>query len=50
LTAALAQMVAEPALRASLGRGARATAESLNVTNYTQRLLDFYRTITMHAV
>ena len=50
LTAALARMVAEPALRASLGRGARATAESLNVTNYAQRLLEFYRTITTHAV
>jgi glycosyltransferase involved in cell wall biosynthesis len=46
LTAALARMIAEPALRASLGRGARATAESLNVTNYGQRLLKFYQTIT----
>jgi glycosyltransferase involved in cell wall biosynthesis len=46
LTAALARMVAEPALRASLGRGARATAESLNVTNYGQRLLKFYQAIT----
>jgi len=46
LTAALARMVTEPALRASLGRGARATAESLNVTNYGQRLLEFYQTIT----
>ena len=50
LTAALARMVAEPALRASLGRGARATAESLNVTNYVQRLLEFYRTITTYGV
>jgi hypothetical protein len=39
-------MIAEPALRASLGRGARATAESLSVTNYGQRLLKFYQTIT----
>jgi len=46
LTAALARMVAEPALRMSLGRRARATAESLDVTSYGQRLLDFYRTIT----
>jgi len=46
LTAALARMVAEPALRMSLGRGARATAESLDVTNYGQRLLEFYQTIT----
>jgi glycosyltransferase involved in cell wall biosynthesis len=46
LTAALARMVAEPALRASLGRGARATAESLDVTNYGQRLLEFYQTIS----
>lgn len=46
LTAALARMVAEPALRASLGRRARATAESLSVTNYGQRLLEFYQTIT----
>jgi glycosyltransferase involved in cell wall biosynthesis len=46
LTAALARMVAEPTLRASLGRGARATAESLNVTNYGQRLLKFYQAIT----
>src|SRR5690349_13150005 len=45
LTAALARMVAEPALRASLGRKARATAESLSVTNYGQRLLEFYQTI-----
>jgi glycosyltransferase involved in cell wall biosynthesis len=45
LTTALARMVAEPALRISLGRGARATAESLNVTNYGQRLLGFYQTI-----
>ena len=50
LTAALARMVAEPALRASLGRGARATAESLNITNYGQQLLEFYRTITAYAV
>ena len=50
LTAALARMVAEPALRASLGRGARATAESLNVTNYGQRLLDFYQAITADTV
>ena len=50
LTAALARMIAEPALRASLGRGARATAESLNVTNYGQRLLEFYQTITAYAV
>ena len=50
LTAALARMIAEPELRASLGRGARATAESLNATNYGQRLLDFYRTITAYAV
>jgi glycosyltransferase involved in cell wall biosynthesis len=46
LTAALSRMVAEPALRASLGRGARATAESLSATNYGQRLLRFYQTIT----
>ena len=46
LTAALARMIAEPALRASLGREARATAESLSVTNYGQRLLEFYQTIT----
>jgi len=46
LTAALARMVAEPALRMSLGREARATAESLDVTNYGQRLLEFYQTIT----
>jgi glycosyltransferase involved in cell wall biosynthesis len=46
LTAALARMVAEPVLRASLERGARATAESLNITNYGQRLLEFYQTIT----
>ena len=46
LTAALARMVTEPALRASLGQEARATAESLNVTNYGQRLLEFYQTIT----
>ena len=46
LTTALARMVAEPALRMSLGRGARATAESLSVTNYGQRLLAFYQTIT----
>jgi glycosyltransferase involved in cell wall biosynthesis len=46
LTAALTRMVAEPALRASLGRGARAIAESLSVTNYGQRLLEFYQTIT----
>ena len=45
LTTALARMVAEPALRTSLGRGARATAESLDVTNYGQRLLEFYQTI-----
>jgi glycosyltransferase involved in cell wall biosynthesis len=45
LTTALARMVAEPALRMSLGRGARATAESLDVTNYGQRLLEFYQTI-----
>ena len=45
LTAALARMVADPALRASLGRGARATAESLSATNYGQRLLRFYQTI-----
>jgi glycosyltransferase involved in cell wall biosynthesis len=50
LTAALARMIAEPALRATLGRGARATAESLNVTNYVQRLLEFYRTITTYGV
>ena len=50
LTAALARMVAEPALRASSGREARATAESLNVTTYAQRLLEFYRTITTYAV
>jgi glycosyltransferase involved in cell wall biosynthesis len=50
LTAALARMVAEPALRASLGRGARATAESLDVTNYGQRLLEFYQTITANSV
>ena len=49
LTTALACMIAEPALRASLGRGARATAESLNVTNYVQRLLEFYRTITTYG-
>jgi glycosyltransferase involved in cell wall biosynthesis len=49
LAAALARMIAEPALRASLGRQARATAESLNVTNYGQRLLDFYREITAQA-
>ena len=46
LTAALARMVAEPALRMSLGRRARATAESLDVTNYGQRLLEFYQTIS----
>jgi len=46
LTTALARMVAEPALRMSLGRGARATAESLDVTNYGKRLLEFYQTIT----
>src|SRR5262249_44985012 len=45
LTAALTRMVAEPALRASLGQGARATAESLSATNYGQRLLRFYQTI-----
>jgi glycosyltransferase involved in cell wall biosynthesis len=50
LTAALARLIAEPALRASLGRAARATAESLNITNYGQRLLDFYQTITAYAV
>jgi hypothetical protein len=32
-----------------LGKGARATAESLDMTNYGQRLLDFYRTITTRA-
>jgi glycosyltransferase involved in cell wall biosynthesis len=48
LTTALNRMVAEPALRASLGRGARATAESLDITNYGQRLLEFYRTITAY--
>jgi glycosyltransferase involved in cell wall biosynthesis len=47
LSAALARMVAEPDLRAMLGKGARATAESLDITNYGQRLLEFYRTITM---
>jgi len=45
LTSALARMIAEPALRMSLGRGARASAESLDVTNYGQRLLEFYQTI-----
>jgi glycosyltransferase involved in cell wall biosynthesis len=45
LTTALARMVAEPALRMFLGQGARATAESLDVTNYGQRLLEFYQTI-----
>ena len=50
LTAALARMIAEPALRASLGRRARATAESLNATNYGQRLLEFYQTITADTV
>lgn len=45
LTAALARMVAEPALRLSLGQGARATAESLDITSYAQRLLEFYRTV-----
>jgi glycosyltransferase involved in cell wall biosynthesis len=45
LTAALARMIAEPALRASLGQGARATAEFLSATNYAQRLLEFYQTI-----
>ena len=49
LTAALARMVTEPALRASLGREARATAESLNVTSYGQRLLEFYQTITANT-
>jgi glycosyltransferase involved in cell wall biosynthesis len=45
LTAALARMVAEPGLRVSLGWEARATAESLDITSYGQRLLEFYRTI-----
>lgn len=45
LTAALARMAAEPALRMSLGRSARATAESLDITSYAQRLLEFYRTV-----
>jgi glycosyltransferase involved in cell wall biosynthesis len=49
LTAALARMVAEPGLRASLGQGARATAESLDATSYGRRLLEFYRTITAYA-
>jgi glycosyltransferase involved in cell wall biosynthesis len=46
LTAALARMVADPAMRASLGREARDTAESLGATNYGERLLRFYQTIT----
>jgi glycosyltransferase involved in cell wall biosynthesis len=50
VTGALARMVAEPTLRASLGREARATAESLNATNYAQRLLDFYQTITATTI
>ena len=45
LTAALARMVAEPGLRVSLGRGASATAESLDINSYGQRLLEFYRAI-----
>jgi glycosyltransferase involved in cell wall biosynthesis len=49
LTTALARMVAEPALRASWGRAARATAESLDVTSYGQRLLEFYQAITADA-
>jgi glycosyltransferase involved in cell wall biosynthesis len=50
LTTALARMVAEPGLRADLGRESRATAESLNATNYGQRLLEFYQTITADTV
>jgi glycosyltransferase involved in cell wall biosynthesis len=49
LTAALARMIAEPELRASLGKEARATAESLDVTNYSQRILEFYRAIAAQA-
>ena len=49
LTAALARMVAEPALRMSLGREARATAESLDITSYAQRLMEFYRTVIAGA-
>ena len=45
LTTALARLVAEPALRVSLGREARATAESLDAASYGQRLLEFYRAI-----
>jgi len=45
LTTALARMAAEPALRMSLGREARATAESLDVTSYGKRLLEFYQAI-----
>ena len=49
LTTALDRMVADPGLRTLLGKGARATAESLDMTHYGQRLLEFYRTITTRA-
>lgn len=49
LTAALDRMVADPGLRTLLSKGARATAESLDMTNYGQRLLEFYAMITTSA-